>query len=154
MARKPQDDPKLDMTPMIDVVFELIIFFVVTIKQEDILSKLNVNRPATNNAISSQQNDDEEKCEIQIATNRHRPDRRHDGVYVIGDAQSTQRREVELPDVKEYLKKSIQRRAGRQKVAEIPVIVKASEASHHGALTDLLDLCYELGLRNINVFTL
>ena len=35
MARKPQDNPQLDMTPMIDVVFELIIFFVVTIKQED-----------------------------------------------------------------------------------------------------------------------
>ena len=46
MARKPQDNPQLDMTPMIDVVFELIIFFVVTIKQEDIFSKLNANRPA------------------------------------------------------------------------------------------------------------
>ena len=32
MARKPQDNPTLDMTPMIDVVFELIIFFVVTLK--------------------------------------------------------------------------------------------------------------------------
>ena len=33
MARKPQDNPALDMTPMIDVVFELIIFFVVTLTQ-------------------------------------------------------------------------------------------------------------------------
>ena len=32
MARKPQENPALDMTPMIDVVFELIIFFVVTLK--------------------------------------------------------------------------------------------------------------------------
>ena len=32
MARKPQENPQLDMTPMIDVVFELIIFFVVTLK--------------------------------------------------------------------------------------------------------------------------
>ena len=31
MARKPQENPALDMTPMIDVVFELIIFFVVTL---------------------------------------------------------------------------------------------------------------------------
>jgi biopolymer transport protein ExbD len=31
MARKPQENPSLDMTPMIDVVFELIIFFVVTL---------------------------------------------------------------------------------------------------------------------------
>ncbi len=30
MGRRPQENPALDMTPMIDVVFELIIFFVVT----------------------------------------------------------------------------------------------------------------------------
>ncbi len=153
MARKPQDDPKLDMTPMIDVVFELIIFFVVTIKQEDILSKLNVNRPATNNSISSQQNDSE-NCEIQIAANKHVRDRIKDGVYVIGDAQNTQRTEVKLPEVEKYLKKMIDKRKGKQKVAEIPVIIKASTESHHGALVDLLDKCYELELRNINVFTL
>ena len=35
MARKPQDNPSLDMTPMIDVVFELIIFFVVTLKMAE-----------------------------------------------------------------------------------------------------------------------
>lgn len=33
MARKPQENPQLDMTPMIDVVFELIIFFVVTLTE-------------------------------------------------------------------------------------------------------------------------
>ena len=32
MARKSTENPQLDMTPMIDVVFELIIFFVVTLK--------------------------------------------------------------------------------------------------------------------------
>ena len=58
MARKPQDNPQLDMTPMIDVVFELIIFFVVTIKQEDIFSKLNANRPApASSAAASEEND-------------------------------------------------------------------------------------------------
>ena len=33
MGKKPQENPQLDMTPMIDVVFELIIFFVVTLTQ-------------------------------------------------------------------------------------------------------------------------
>ena len=33
MGRKPQENPQLDMTPMIDVVFELIIFFVVTLTE-------------------------------------------------------------------------------------------------------------------------
>ena len=35
MARRAQDNPQLDMTPMIDVVFQLIIFFVVTLKMSD-----------------------------------------------------------------------------------------------------------------------
>jgi len=36
---------KLEMTPMIDVVFQLLIFFIVTLKQEDILSSMQVMRP-------------------------------------------------------------------------------------------------------------
>lgn len=43
--KKAAESPKLDMTPMIDVVFQLLIFFVVALKQEDILSKLVVARP-------------------------------------------------------------------------------------------------------------
>ena len=35
MARKQYDNPKAEMTPMIDVVFQLIIFFVVTLKMSD-----------------------------------------------------------------------------------------------------------------------
>ena len=37
---------KLEMTPMIDVVFQLLIFFIVTLKVEDIYSHLDVSRPA------------------------------------------------------------------------------------------------------------
>lgn len=51
MAKKKKnrikgDEVKLEMTPMIDVVFQLLIFFIVTLKQEDILSQLEVLRPA------------------------------------------------------------------------------------------------------------
>ena len=35
MARKEFENPKAEMTPMIDVVFQLIIFFVVTLKMTD-----------------------------------------------------------------------------------------------------------------------
>ena len=57
MARKPQENPQLDMTPMIDVVFELIIFFVVTIKQEDLFTKLNCNRPAPATGQATEKDD-------------------------------------------------------------------------------------------------
>ena len=64
MARKPQENPQLDMTQMIDVVFELIIFFVVTIKQEDLFSKLNANRPAPSTGSATQSDDTTVKIEI------------------------------------------------------------------------------------------
>ena len=65
MARKKQEDPKAEMTPMIDVVFQLMIFFIVTIKQEDIFSKLNANRPAPNSSLSdSVENDTQIKIDI------------------------------------------------------------------------------------------
>ena len=53
------ESPKLDMTPMIDVVFQLLIFFVVTLKQEDILAKLSAARPAPNQdeKVKEQQQD-------------------------------------------------------------------------------------------------
>ena len=65
MARKKQEDPKAEMTPMIDVVFQLMIFFIVTIKQEDIFSKLNANRPAPNaGSAQSEENDTQIKIDI------------------------------------------------------------------------------------------
>ena len=65
MARKKQEDPKAEMTPMIDVVFQLMIFFIVTIKQEDIFSKLNANRPAPNSSLSDSVENDTQ-INIQI----------------------------------------------------------------------------------------
>ena len=65
MARKQYDNPKAEMTPMIDVVFQLMIFFIVTIKQEDIFSKLNANRPAPNaSSAQSEENDTQIKIDI------------------------------------------------------------------------------------------
>ena len=58
MASRSSEEPKVEMTPMIDVVFQLLIFFVVTLKQEDILAKLMASRPAPDpNAKPDQQPD-------------------------------------------------------------------------------------------------
>ncbi len=45
-TRNRGEEVKLEMTPMIDVVFQLLIFFIVTLRQEDILAQLEVLRPA------------------------------------------------------------------------------------------------------------
>ena len=137
MARKPQDNPQLDMTPMIDVVFELIIFFVVTIKQEDLFTKLNVNRPAPSSSSSS--SSDEVTCNIELG-------RRYDGSpqgVILYNKREVKRTELDaaLRDIARTSKKT-------------PIIVKCAEDSPHKALVDVLDICYHNELFSVSVFTL
>ena len=137
MARKPQENPQLDMTPMIDVVFELIIFFVVTIKQEDIFSHLNVNRPAPNPTPSEAK--DEPQVVIEIGK---RYDNSPHGVILYN------KREVKRSDLDSNLR-DIARTS-----TKTPIIVKCTEDSPHKALVDVLDICYKNGLYSVSVFTL
>lgn len=66
MARRQQEDPKAEMTPMIDVVFQLMIFFIVTIKQDDIFSKLNASAFNPDDSTTQEQQDDKDAIVIQI----------------------------------------------------------------------------------------
>ncbi len=138
MARKPQDNPQLDMTPMIDVVFELIIFFVVTIKQEDIFSKLNCNRPDPATGSASEEKD-EVTVNIEIG---RRYDGSPQGVILYN------KREVARPELNNALKE-----IARTKKTT-PIIVKCAEDSPHKALVDVLDICYRNELFSVSVFTL
>ncbi|MCQ2368271.1 MAG: biopolymer transporter ExbD [Kiritimatiellae bacterium] len=135
MARKPQDDPKLDMTPMIDVVFELIIFFVVTIKQEDMFTKLNANRPAPS-AAKSDSNSDDITVNIEIMPGGA------NGVIWYNKRKTD----------KEELDRNLREIARTSK--KTPIIVKASEFSPHKALVDVLDCCYKNELFSVSIFTI
>ena len=136
MARKPQENPALDMTPMIDVVFELIIFFVVTIKQEDVFSKLNANRPAPASGASSS-NESDTTVTIQIG-------RGHDanGVLVYNN------REVRRSELDQNL------REVARTSKKTPIIIKCAEDSPHKALVDALDICYRNQLFSVSIFTM
>ena len=47
MRKKHEAPPaELPMTPMIDVVFQLLVYFIVTIKPIDVFAHLDVNRPS------------------------------------------------------------------------------------------------------------
>ena len=136
MARKEQENPQLDMTPMIDVVFELIIFFVVTIKQEDTLSKLNANRPAPAASTSSSSESDT-TVTIEIG-------RGHDanGVLVYN------KREVRRSELDQYL------REVSRTSTKTPIIIKCAGDSPHKALIDALDICYRNNLFSVSIFTM
>ena len=130
MARRAQDNPQLDMTPMIDVVFELIIFFVVTIKQEDIYSKLNANRPAPNQASSSESNDTQIKIDIGYS-----------GLIFNG-------RGVRMNELRSNLKQL----SATSKNAT--VLIRCTMDSPHGRLVDVLDACNQYGMRNLSIFSM
>ena len=136
MARKPQDNPQLDMTPMIDVVFELIIFFVVTIKQEDLFTKLNANRPAPAASTSSSNESD---TTVTIEINRG-PDANGRLIY--------NRREVKRSELDQNLKEVA------RTSKKTPIIIKCTGDSPHKALVDALDICYRNELFSVSIFTL
>jgi biopolymer transport protein ExbD len=138
MARRQQSDPKLDMTPMIDVVFELIIFFVVTIKQEDLFSQLNVNRPA-----SPQRSDNipQEDITVNIQIGR-----RYDGSphgVILYNSKEVSRAELDS-NLKTMARTS----------KKTPIIIKCAGDSPHKALVDALDICYRNQLYSVSIFTL
>ena len=135
MARKPQENPQLDMTPMIDVVFELIIFFVVTIKQEDLFTRLNANRPAPSSSSSSSESDTTVTIEVGRGPDAN-------GLLVY-NKRPVRRSELDqnLREVARTSKKT-------------PIIVKCTEDSPHKALVDVLDICYRNELFSVSIFTL
>ncbi len=135
MARKPQENPALDMTPMIDVVFELIIFFVVTIQQEDIFTRLNANRPAPSSSSSSNESDTTVTIEIGRG-----PDANGTLVY---NKKVVRRSELDqnLREVARTSKKT-------------PIVIKCASESPHKALVDALDICYRNQLYSVSIFTL
>ena len=136
MARKPQDNPQLDMTPMIDVVFELIIFFVVTIKQEDLFTRLNANRPAPASGASSS-NESDTTVTIEIGRGRDA-----NGVLVYN------KREVRRSELDQNL------REVARTSKKTPIIIKCTEDSPHKALVDALDICYRNELFSVSIFTM
>ena len=135
MARKPQDNPALDMTPMIDVVFELIIFFVVTIKQEDLFTRLNANRPAPAAGSSSSESDTTVTIEVGRGKDAN-------GVLVYN------KREIRRAELDQNLKEVA------RTSKKTPIIVKCSEDSPHKALVDVLDICYRNQLFSVSIFTM
>ena len=125
------ESPKLDMTPMIDVVFQLLIFFVVTLKQEDILSKLSAARPAPNPDQSAKDTKDE-LINVIVAPQ---------GFVFNG-------RPVRLQE----LDRNIERISGMSKTAMI--IIKCTADSPHGYLVQVLNICNRHGMTNLSIFSM
>lgn len=127
MAKKRSEDAVCDMTPMIDVVFQLIIFFIVTIKMdeqqnEDIILEDSVNGPIIESL-------DPETVIIEI-------DQR--GWITMRNCPLT------VSALKNMLKhKTI-------KYGQYPVLIRADYRTRHKDIKKVMDVCTMVGLWRIN----
>ncbi len=125
------DEPEVNLTPLIDVVFLLLIFFMVTTTFEH-QSRIKIDLPEATAAPTSV---DDESLEIIIDVQ---------GRYFIGDQQV-------VNTTPETLKSAISKAIGDR---EVPmVIIRAYADAPHQAVITALDVTSQLGLTRISLAT-
>lgn len=129
MGKAKGEEPKLDMTPMIDCVFQLLIFFIISLKPEDIIAHLDVNRPSPQPDITTTSED-----LLQVG--------------VFADGFTLNDRIISYPTLESMLK----RLAGLSKTQT--VVIKCALESPHARLVQVLDLCSKVGLKNLSVMSM
>jgi biopolymer transport protein ExbD len=125
------DEPEVNLTPLIDVVFILLIFFMVstTFQRE---SEIKIELPE---ASAEPVEEKQEVLEIVIDA---------DGRYFIDEQQVVN---TEL----ETLKKAIQKFRGDQ--TEIPVVIRADRSTPYEAVVRAMDATSQLGLVHMSLAT-
>ena len=126
-----QEEPEINLTPLIDVVFLLLIFFMVSTTFEH-QSRIQIELPE---ATAEASKPEDESLEILIDAQ---------GRYFLGDQQVVN---TELKTLKGAIRKAV----GQREV--IPVIIRADARTPHQAVIRALDATSQLGLVNISLAT-
>jgi biopolymer transport protein ExbD len=124
--RSSTEQCELDMTPMIDVVFQLIIFFVVTLKMTSDVNQDIVLEDGKNGVTLTQDNMPPTTLEIEL-------DRR--GRISIHNATLSE------PMLRDILKKRVNR-LGNQ----FPVLIRADRRTMHERVKRVMDICTGTGI--------
>lgn len=118
------------MTPMIDVVFQLLIYFLVTMKPEDVTTHLEVLRPSPE---SRQQRSEVPPNLVKI--------------QIFADGYTINDKPLGIDGLSDVLQKL----ASLDK--EQTILIMASSLSQHERLVAVLDRCAEVGLNNLSVIS-
>ena len=137
MARKPQENPQLDMTPMIDVVFELIIFFVVTLVEAQRKDETIELEDGKHGIVLVPEELPPSHLQIDI------------GLYPSGPKKGKPRismgdRDVTTAQIGQRVKDRL------KKYKDFPVIVRADFAVPHSAVRQVMDACTAAGVWKIS----
>jgi len=128
--RKTVESGDVQMTAMIDVVFQLLVYFIVTIQPVDVIAHLDVFRPSPE-AKQEQLQTPPKMIRIQIYP---------DG-FTIND-RAVGLREMEI---------LLARLAGID--TKQTIMIMAAAHSKHEDLVRVLDLCAKNGLQNLSVIS-
>ena len=134
-GRNKGEAAKLEMTPMIDVVFQLLIFFIVTLKQEDILSHFNVSRPAPDTPPNDKP-DIPDLLTIEVGRN----------AWVVNG------RPFVGPNGLKTMDRYLTKIASYSKDAS--VIIKCTGDSPQSRLIQVLNICSREGMTKLSVFSM
>ena len=132
MARKAQENPQLDMTPMIDVVFELIIFFVVTLTEAQKKDETIELADGVHGIVLTPDELPPTHMQIDIGLNKGRP-RVSMGNY-----------DLTLDDITRRVKKR------HDKIGEFPVLIRADFAVQHQAVAQVMNAVTKGGIWKIS----
>lgn len=128
--RTAEDEPTLNLTPMIDVVFQLLIFFMVATTFLDPEKEIEIELPE---AVSGAPSDDVDEIIINIM---------EDGSIVLSG---------ETVDDESLLARL---KAAAQANPDLPVTIRADRLARHGRTVLVMDACSQAGLANLAVGTL
>ncbi|MDH5824356.1 biopolymer transporter ExbD [Luteimonas sp. RD2P54] len=129
--RRAEDEPEINLVPLIDVILVLIIFFVIT-TTFDARSVLKLELPRADADQTEQQT-----RSLSVLVNA-------DGRYFVDD------REALRTDV-ESLKRTIAEVAGDDR--KRPVLLRADARTPHQAVVTAMDALGQLGFRQISIAT-
>lgn len=126
-----EEDPQINLTPLLDVVFLLLIFFMVTTTfQKE--AQLQIQIPE---ASSEPRAAETERLELIIDAQ---------GRYYIGQQEVVNTRP-------ETLKSAIIKAAGERR--DLPVVIRADSRTPHQSVVTAMDILGQLGFVNLSIAT-
>ncbi len=134
VARKPHDDADADLTPLIDVIFQLIIFFMISATYS---VQKTLDTPATSNPDAAAARTIEELRQTNIM------------VKVAADGSITVNEEpVETAELTDKLRTALKgSSSGGERAAE--VVLDASEEAAHDTIVQVIDAAGAAGVQKI-----
>lgn len=129
-SRGTDEASEIPMTPMIDVVFQLLIYFLYTLKPEDVQTHLEVYRPSP----------EQKRQKSEVPPNLIK-------IEIFADGYMINEKSVGI----DALSNVLQRLASLD--AEQTILIMASSLSPHDRLVKVLDRCAQAGLKNLSVIS-